>query len=297
MAEGQKRYYWLKLQNDFFSRKEIKRLRRIAGGDTLTIIYLKMLCRSLKDNGKLYYDGLDNDFVSELAMDIDEDTENVQITVNYLIRTGLLEQIDEIEYTLKDAESNTGSETAAAGRMRRCRAKKVAEMRNNVTQELQVGYVEIEIEKEIEKEIESNKTHCPSLPSVAEDIVTFLNSVTGSNYRSTTDKTRKLIAARLAEGFTVDDFKAVITKKAKEWQNTDMAQYLRPETLFGTKFEGYLNQPEVRNSRRSPISRAEQERQEGIEVVNRLMKEYEEEGSANEQAGDIEGGSTFTAGF
>ena len=161
MAEGQKRYYWLKLQNDFFSRKEIKRLRRIAGGDTLTIIYLKMLCRSLKDNGKLYYDGLDNDFVSELAMDIDEDTENVQITVNYLIKTGLLEQIDEVEYTLKDAESNTGSETAAAGRMRRCRAKKVAEMRNNVTQELQVGYVEIEKEKEkeieIDKEIEEEK--------------------------------------------------------------------------------------------------------------------------------------------
>ena len=159
MAEGQKRYYWLKLQNDFFSRKEIKRLRRIAGGDTLTIIYLKMLCRSLKNNGKLYYDGLDNDFVSELAMDIDEDTENVQITVNYLIKTGLLEQIDEVEYTLKDAESNTGSETAAAGRMRRCRAKKVTEMRNNVTQELQVGYVEIEkeIEKEIDKEIEEEK--------------------------------------------------------------------------------------------------------------------------------------------
>lgn len=157
MAEGQKRYYWLKLQNDFFSRKEIKRLRRIAGGDTLTIIYLKMLCRSLKDNGKLYYDGLDNDFVSELAMDIDEDTENVQITVNYLIKTGLLEQIDEVEYTLKDAESNTGSETAAAGRMRRCRAKKVTEMRNNVTQELQVGYVEIEKEKEIDKEIEEEE--------------------------------------------------------------------------------------------------------------------------------------------
>lgn len=162
MAEGQKRYYWLKLQNDFFSRKEIKRLRRIAGGDTLTIIYLKMLCRSLKDNGKLYYDGLDNDFVSELAMDIDEDTENVQITVNYLIKTGLLEQIDEVEYTLKDAESNTGSETAAAGRMRRCRAKKVTEMRNNVTQELQVGYVEIEKEKEIDKEIEKEEERSSS---------------------------------------------------------------------------------------------------------------------------------------
>ena len=297
MAEGQKRYYWLKLQNDFFSRKEIKRLRRIAGGDTLTIIYLKMLCRSLKDNGKLYYDGLDNDFVSELAMDIDEDTENVQITVNYLIMTGLLEQIDEVEYTLKDAESNTGSETAAAGRMRRCRAKKVAEMRNNVTQELQVGYVEIEKEKEKENKNKSNKTYSHSLPSVAEDIVNFLNSVTGSNYRSTTDKTRKLIAARLVEGFTVDDFKTVISKKAKEWQGTDMAQYLRPETLFGTKFEGYLNQPEVRNNRRSPISRAEQERQEAINVVNELIAEYEEEERQNGQSKHDESNSTASIGF
>ena len=125
----------------------------------------------------------------------------------------------------------------------------------------------------------------------------MLNETTGSNYKATSKKTQSLIRARLLDGFTVDDFKAVITKKAKEWQGTDMVQYLRPETLFGTKFEGYLNQPEVRNNGRSPISRAEQERQEGIEVVNRLMREYEEEGRANEQARDIEGGSTATVSF
>lgn len=119
-------------------------------------------------------------------------------------------------------------------------------------------------------------TYSPSLPSVAEDIVSHLNSVTGSSYRSTTSRTRKLIAARIAEGFTADDFKTVVNKKAKEWIGTDMAQYLRPETLFGTKFEGYLNQPE-QNNRRSNLSRAEQERREGINAVNRLMAEYEEE--------------------
>lgn len=140
-------------------------------------------------------------------------------------------------------------------------------------------------------------TYSPSLPSVAEDIVTFLNSTVGSNYKSTTDKTRKLIAARLAEGFTVDDFKAVITKKAKEWQGTDMAQYLRPETLFGTKFEGYLNQPEARNNRRSPISRAEQERQEAINVVNELIAEYEEEERQNGQSKHDESNSTASIGF
>lgn len=127
-----------------------------------------------------------------------------------------------------------------------------------------------------ESKVKEKKIYSPSLPSVAEDIVSHLNSVTGSSYRSTTSKTRKLIAARLAEGFTVDDFKTVITKKAEEWTGTDMAQYLRPETLFGTKFEGYLNQPE-RNNSRSNLSRAEQERREGINAVNRLMAEYEEE--------------------
>ena len=128
-----------------------------------------------------------------------------------------------------------------------------------------------------ESKVKEKKIYSPSLPSVTEDIVNHLNSVTGSSYRSTTSKTRKLIAARLAEGFTADDFKKVITKKAEEWTGTDMAQYLRPETLFGTKFEGYLNQPKVRNSKRSNLSRAEQERREGINAVNRLMAEYEEE--------------------
>lgn len=172
----------------------------------------------------------------------------------------------------------------------------VSSMDTKCIQNVRVGKVSIG-KVSIGKSSIGKNTYSPSLPSVAEDIVTFLNSMVGSNYKSTTSKTRKLIAARLAEGFTVDDFKAVITKKAKEWQGTDMAQYLRPETLFGTKFEGYLNQPEVKNNRRSPISRAEQERQEGIEVVNRLMREYEEEGRANEQARDIEGGSTATVSF
>lgn len=75
-----------------------------------------------------------------------------------------------------------------------------------------------------------------------EEIVDYLNEKVGSNYKHTTRKTRELIKARMNEGFTVDDFKTVIDKKAKEWLGTDMATYLRPQTLFGTKFESYLNQ-------------------------------------------------------
>ncbi|MCZ9647611.1 conserved phage C-terminal domain-containing protein [Lactobacillus mulieris] len=74
-------------------------------------------------------------------------------------------------------------------------------------------------------------------------IVQFLNEKTGSHYRASSAKTKKLIHARLNEGFTVDDFEKVIVKKCKDWKaDTKMAKYLRPETLFGTKFEGYLNE-------------------------------------------------------
>lgn len=151
-----KRYFWLKLHKDFFQRKEIKRLRKIAGGDTYTIIYLKMLLRSIMSDGKLYFDGLEDDFASELALDLDEKEENVQITIQYLLKSGLLEMCSDEEYYLPDTKDSTGCETAAASRMRKCRAKKDKLERNNVTPMLQSGYgeKEIEIELEIEKELE-----------------------------------------------------------------------------------------------------------------------------------------------
>lgn len=155
-----KRYYWFRLHKDFFQKKEIKRLRRVAGGDTYTIIYLKMLLRSIVDGGKLYFDGYEETFVSELALDIDEDEQNVQITVNYLLKNGLLLEYEADEYYLPEANNNTGSETAAASRMRKLRNKSkeldsniVTQLCNNVTdmlqecsQPLQTCYGEKEIE-------------------------------------------------------------------------------------------------------------------------------------------------------
>lgn len=153
-----KRYFWLKLHKDFFQRKEIKRLRKIAGGDTYTIIYLKMLLRSIMSDGKLYFDGLEDDFASELALDLDEKEENVQITVQYLLKSGLLEMCSDEEYYLPDTKDSTGCETAAASRMRKCRAKKNKLERNNVTPMLQSSYGEIEKELELELEIEKDSS-------------------------------------------------------------------------------------------------------------------------------------------
>ena len=156
-----KRYFWLKLHKDFFQRKEIKRLRKIAGGDTYTIIYLKMLLRSIMSNGKLYFDGLEDDFASELALDLDEKEENVQITIQYLLKSGLLEMCSDEEYYLPDTKDSTGCETAVASRVRKHRERKKAlQCNTDVTQVKQLcnGEIEkeLEIDIEIEKEIDSS---------------------------------------------------------------------------------------------------------------------------------------------
>lgn len=79
--------------------------------------------------------------------------------------------------------------------------------------------------------------------TAASEIIDYFNSKIGTHYRATTRKTQSLIKARMNEGFTVDDFKTVIDNKVIEWGNDNkMSKYLRPETLFGTKFESYLNQ-------------------------------------------------------
>lgn len=150
-----KRYFWLKLHKDFFQRKEIKRLRKIAGGDTYTIIYLKMLLRSIMSEGKLYFDGLEENFSSELALDLDESEENVQITVTYLLNSGLLEMRSEDEYYLPDTKDSTGCETAGAARVRKHRERqKALQCNTDVTQVKHLCNGEIEKEKELYKELE-----------------------------------------------------------------------------------------------------------------------------------------------
>lgn len=231
MAEtGGKRYYWLKLQDDFFTSKRIKKLRKIAGGDTYTIIYLKMQLLAMKNNGMLEYTGLESTFAEELALDLDEEPENVSVTINFLLSYGLLETNDNVEYFVPYAVANTGSETSSAKRVREFRTRKALQCNTDVTPVKQ--NCNGEKEKEIETEIDNIYT----------PVVTHLNKKAGTKYRASGAKTQKVIHARVAEGFTLDDFIAVIDKKTAEWMGTEWEKFLRPETLFGPKFESYLNQ-------------------------------------------------------
>ena len=101
------------------------------------------------------------------------------------------------------------------------------------------------------------------------EVVQALNEETGSHYRPTSKATMRHVLARLRDGFTVDDCKEVIRKKSEEWGGTDMAKYLRPETLFGSKFEGYLNAPEDPKAK----ERAEKAKAES-EARKRLHEKY-----------------------
>ncbi len=120
MAE--KKYYWLKLPADFFNQKVIKKLRRIAGGDTYTIIYLKMLIRSMNSNGALYYDKVEDDFATELAYDLEEDLENVKVTLSFLMAQGILVEVSEEEFKLLACQDMIGCESGSAARVRKHRA-------------------------------------------------------------------------------------------------------------------------------------------------------------------------------
>ena len=157
-----KKFYWLKLMNDFFTQPKIKKLRKIAGGDTYTIIYLKLQLISLKNEGKLYFEGIEENFIEEMALTIDEDPENVAVTVQYLLKQGLLEESSNDEYLLTETQTLIGSETESAERVRRYREKekeqKALQCNGNVRKgNALVTSCNTEIEIESEREIEPPK--------------------------------------------------------------------------------------------------------------------------------------------
>lgn len=216
-----KKYYWLKLKKDFFSSKEMKKLRKIAGGDTYTIIYLKLQLLSLQDEGYLYFDGVEDTFAEELALMIDEDPDNVQAVILFLMKCGLIEQKSDTEIFLTEVPYITGSESSAAERMRKMRQNKTLipdkgdKKCNNVTQEcnfvqecsnnVQNCYIEKEIDKEIELE-KRDRVRYQQIADMYNDICISFPKV-----RSLSEDRKKAIKARL-KTYSVEDFEKLFKK-------------------------------------------------------------------------------------
>lgn len=234
---SEKRYYWLKLMKDFFTNPKIKKLRKLAGGDTFTIIYLKLQLLSLDNEGVLIFQGIENTFEEEMALTIDEDVENVSVTLNYLISQNLMEVLSKTEYLLTETQCLIGSESSVTKRVRKHREQKALQCNANET----ICNTEIDIEKEIEID-KDNKKEINKEKIPYKEIIDCLNNLAKTNYRSTTKETKDKIKARWNEGFRLNDFETVIKNKCNDWLGSDMEKFLRPITLFGTKFESYLNQ-------------------------------------------------------
>lgn len=122
---SKKRYYWLKLNEGFFDDPIIKKLRKIAGGDTFTCIYLKMMLTSLKTDGILEYEGIEDSFEKELALKLDEDATNIEIVIKYLFSHNLLSEESKKNrfYLMPAVRKMTGSEGNSAQRVREFRSK------------------------------------------------------------------------------------------------------------------------------------------------------------------------------
>ena len=157
MALKNKRYFWIQLAQDFFKSKEMKLLRKIAGGDTHTIIYLKMMLISLEDGGHIYYDGLADNLAEEIALVIDENVEDIKITLIFLESKGLLTRNSDRDYFLEQVPEMVGSETASARRVRKFRENKQVLLCNTDVTKCN-GDIDIEkdIDTEIEKDIDEN---------------------------------------------------------------------------------------------------------------------------------------------
>lgn len=122
----------------------------------------------------------------------------------------------------------------------------------NLQTSLRVSYNNKELNKELKDKELSNKDISSGKPDRIPyaEIVDYLNEKTYRQFKSTTKKTQSLIRARLNEGWEVEHFKTVIDNKVAQWKDdNEMQRYLRPDTLFGTKFEGYLNEDAPKKSK------------------------------------------------
>ena len=269
MMAKTKIYFWLKVDKKFFDNLFIKRLKNMPGGYTMTVIYIRLMLESLEDDCILYYEGYFDSLVQELALKLDVSEDDINMTVAYFTRCGLIQIDDDGHATLSQAKAMVESETnwSKYKREQRKQAPNVARLENVQNSWTFSNLCPTEIEKENRVNSKSNNLYLDNILSGNPDFtfptwleenarkdlektkhkelwipIAYLNQVANKRYKFV-DKTKRLLLARFKEGYTLEDFKQVIDIKTAEWKDSpEFSKYLRPETLFGSKFDGYLNQ-------------------------------------------------------
>lgn len=147
---NEKRYYWLKLEENYFDLKVQKALRKLPSGADMLICYLKMQLKYLNKAGLIEYQGIYDDLCQEIALDIDEDEDIVKMTINLLIKWNVIEEENSNLYLL-EMQDRIGSKTDSAIRVARHRDKlKMLQCNNDVTKCNSIKEIDIEKDKDID---------------------------------------------------------------------------------------------------------------------------------------------------
>ena len=266
-----KKYYYLRLKDNFFDSDELKILESMKDGYLYSNILLKLYLRSLKNDGKLVVNERIPYSADMLASVTGHQVGTIKQALSIFKDLGLIDVLDNGAIYMLDIQNFIGKGSSEADRKREYRQRIETDRTNVQTNLRQISEKSPpEIEIELEKEIELKNIHSPAkqdnTPKEVYEIIDYLNLKTGKSYKHTTKKTQSLIKARLNEHFTIDDFKKVIDNMCDKWIGTKWEEYLRPNTLFAGRFDDYLNQTPTKSETR-----------ERIDNVNALLKQYEEE--------------------
>lgn len=222
MAAEAKKYYWYKLKQGFFEEKTQKFLRQLPGGDTLLIIYLKLMLTATSSEGVIKYDELMPSCEEELALMLDEDVANVRLTLTALEKAGAIEWWDNNRLYMTAVKSLTGKEGASTERVRKHREKKkllalqcnTDETASNTCNVL--CNTEIDIDKELElkrdTDIRDTKKEKDKKEKSALVAGLFNNICHSLPLGNPSQNPEAEINATLDAGYTLNDFKEVFRK-------------------------------------------------------------------------------------
>ncbi|MDG3132610.1 phage replisome organizer N-terminal domain-containing protein [Streptococcus suis] len=273
MADN-KKYYYLKLKDNFFESDEAVILESMPEGYIYSNILLKLYLRSLKNNGVLMFNDLIPYNSQMLATITRHHVGVIEKAIQIFQQLRLIEILDNGAIYMTNIQNFVGKSSTDADR-KRAEYNKIKQVGEISTREADKTPPEIEIEEDINKDIKLNinKDIYSELDNSAEQSseyvfpnwlnqisieelrktnpqnysiyipIQYLNQETGHTYKFIATHT-KFIQARYRDGYTLEDFKKVIDTKVKQWKNnTEMAKYLRPKTLFSpSNFDSYLNE-------------------------------------------------------
>lgn len=265
---------WIKITTDIFDDEKMYAIETMPDGQLMELIWFKLLCLAGKCNNHGFL------MINSKIAYTDEMLSKVfRVDVGSVTRAlTLFQQLDMIEvvdnaYMIANWEKHqSGSSLEKIKEQNRERQRRFRDKQKVLALESDDSNVTVTSQSNVNcsysLSISNNKDNKSNNNIYIKEIIDYLNNICDTHYRVANKQTQKLINARFNDGFTVDDFKKVIDNKAAEWKdNPQMCQYLRPNTLFGTKFESYLNQKTVSVPPKPGIEINKKQREGMIDVV------------------------------